>query len=826
MGTILKQFTNHVGLDLKSSDITRRQEFASDMLNAQYRKNGNITKREGYRGFSESDGGQGLAVYNRINPSSGVREEILLAIDDNLKKLTEATVTVNYTGAEVSCLFELFFDSVSGEYRVQITEGTTLVLDYGLGSGIDEISPIDLTDLKTQIDAIANFSATIVGETTVPAAFLDLKRGQDLTAGDVVMTARHWVEVNSPSAQVFPGNVTYKNDDMFENTSWVQLNNNIYFGNGYDEIIKFDGQQAYRAGMPQGGLPIPSVGGAGAITGTYDYIVVYAQFDANGNIIEGISSSASSSVTPAAQSVDVTIPNILETSGFNTGCAIVNGIQAGVTTITVDNGSGGGHTMQIGDTAYFYDGVSAGYVEREITNITGTSITIAGAAVNVADNEVISNNLRIGLYRTLNGGTVHYLVEEYANNSFVATQIVNDNKVDSALGIQYITPLVPHGLPPKGRYVSSYNNQMFIAGNLDNPNFAFWSSTEHPEYFDSSLLNLRLQSPNGDKITGLKQSNEVMAIFEDKAIHIISGDIPSLNIRVETITKDVGCVSHHSIQEVRGRLYFLSDRGVYSTVSGQLPIEMSTFIEPLFDQSSIIDDDLRYILRRSIAVNDRDKEQYVLFIPAESLLGSDKYANNNSIVLVQDYFRAAWLKWDNMNMASGAVIYNNNLTFSEKRNSVFSGSVEHYLYSVSNRGDSWDFQDNTDPIDFNYKSAWYHLGEPSVFKKWIRWKLTGTQETEFNSFMLDVDIEKDFLEDFVVGSFSVDFGSGVAGYGVSEYGLAPYGDVVDPNRKHKIGPIKSKSIRVVLKNSENLENVNITGWELQLSDVYKREIKE
>ena len=98
MGIILKQFTNHVGLDLKSSDINRRQEYASDMLNAQYRKNGNITKREGYRGFTESDGGQGLANYNRINPATGVREEILVGIDDNLKKLTEASFSVNYSG--------------------------------------------------------------------------------------------------------------------------------------------------------------------------------------------------------------------------------------------------------------------------------------------------------------------------------------------------------------------------------------------------------------------------------------------------------------------------------------------------------------------------------------------------------------------------------------------------------------------------------------------------------------------------------------------------------------------------------------------------------
>lgn len=826
MALLLKQFINHFGLDLKSTDINRRQEYASDMMNAQYRKSGVITKREGHRTQADNVGGAGLVNYNRINPTSGLREEILLSLDDQVNRLYESTFTVTYAGAELSCSIDIFLDGTSQTYKCQINEGTSLVLDYDLGLGVDEVTPIKLADLKTQIDLVTDFSAVVVGDDQVPAAYVDLKRAGDLVSGTVETKARYWLTVNTPLSTVFASYTAKKNEVDFENASSVQLNNILYLSNGYDEVIKYDGQNAYRSGMPTGSTPSPAVGAGGSLTGTYDYVLVYTQFDAIGNIIEGVSSPESTTVNPSAQSIDVTLTNILAASGFNTNCGIVAGAQGPVNTITLDDAAGGDHTLLAGDTAYFFDSVSGDYVSRNVDSVTASTITIAGAAVTVADNAVFSNNLRISLYRSLNGGTSKFLVGEFPNDSFNATQIINDDVVDNSLGIQYITPVVLHGVPPKGKYLSSYNNQMFVGGSIENPNFVFWSGATGPEYFDSSLLNLRLQSPNGDKISGLKQSNEVMAVFENKAIHIISGDLASLNIRVETITKDIGCIAHATIQEVRGHLYFLSDRGVYSTVSGQLPRERSENVEPLFSVSSIIDDDLKPVLSRSVAVNNREKEQYVLFIPTESIFVSDNYANTNSIVLVEDYFRAAWLRWDNMNMASGATVYENNLYFVEKRHSVSLGAVTNYLYSQSSRGDNWDYFDVSEAVNFSYSSAWYHLNEPSVFKKWIRMKLFGAQDTDFNSFSVDISVEKDFVDELVVGDFVIDFGSGISGYGISEYGNAPYGDLVDPNRKHKIGPIKSKAIRLVVNNTDILENVDITGWEIQVAASYKAEIKE
>jgi hypothetical protein len=109
--------------------------------------------------------------------------------------------------------------------------------------------------------------------------------------------------------------------------------------------------------------------------------------------------------------------------------------QVSVSTITVDDGSGGSHTMKVGQTAYFYDSVSASFVTREITAVAATTITIAGAAVTVADNAVISNNLRIMILRTVSTGTIYKFVAEIPNNSFSATQVYTDATADASLGL-------------------------------------------------------------------------------------------------------------------------------------------------------------------------------------------------------------------------------------------------------------------------------------------------------------------------------------------------------------------------------------------------------
>lgn len=837
--TLRKRYMNHFGVDLKSSDITRPEQFASNIKNAQYRKSGSIEKRRGYQGRADGAGGHGLFTYNRVNTITAADEPEVLSVSNTVNKLLNSTLTVTYTGAEAAVLISIFYDSATSQYRCTILEGTSNVLDEALGLGIDEASPVTVDDLRSDIDALTDFTATVTGATTTPAAFLKITRDHDLssTGAALAVNANYWEAVNTPVAAPLAGSETNKNSLDFENVTSTQLNNIIYFANGYDNTLKYDGQNLYRAGLPTPASVSTALVGGGSITGTnYVHLVHYRQIDNSGNVIEGNFLKSDPALSPTGESIDVTISNVLAASGFNTNCAVVAGAQVTVNTITVDDGSGGSHTMKAGDTAYFFDSVTGDYVERNVTSVAATTITVAGSAVTVADNAVISNNLRISIFRNETSATtptVFFLVDEIPNDSFSSTQVYNDDKVDSALGSQFIEPLTDRSPPPKGRYISQFRNQMVIAGNLEAAKSVFYSDVDSPEYFPSGVNTFDVQTVSGDIISGIAPNNDQFVIFANKSIHTVSGNIADNTIRVSLLTEDIGCAAHASIQDVRGTLFFLSDRGPYQMTAGQIPIPVGdNRIEPLFDGTAlseqnkdllfgtqVITDENLFRLKRSVAINDRDMEHYILYVPAESVTSGDRYANDNSRVFVHDYDRDAWLVWDNINGAGGFAILDENLYFQERRYSSFNTSVDHVLYIRHNLADAWDYQDNNAAVDFEYASFWESLGEPSILKRFIRFRLFSLETSPNSDLCVNVKTELNYVRGVAAGDFTLNFGGG--GYGVSAYGTSPYGNPIEPTLKHKLNIGRSRSMRVRLLNSTEQENLIVSGWELELAVAFR-----
>ena len=822
-----KRYLNHFGIDLKSTDIVRQEQFASDMKNAQYTKEGAIEKRKGYKAHATTQGGYGLTTYNRISTTDGTASQEMLAIGQTVYRFKKTTMNVSYTGTSASATISIFFDTATDQYRCQVVEATNVLVDQALGLGYDTGSPYTVASLVTVIDALANFTCTATGDTSTPAAFLKIVRDFDLSSsgGAAAIIAGYWEAVNCPTTNPLAGSNTNRNSSAWENVSTTQIQNCVFFANGYDNVLKYDGQTLYRAGLPEVGSVSAALGGAGAITGSnYLYKVRYVQFDAAGNLIEGNINATTNLLSPAAQSIDVTVANVLASTGFNTNCAIVNGLQTGVTTITVD----AFHTMKVGDTAYFFDGVSSSYVTRTVTAIGGTTITISGAAVNVADNAVISNNLRIGIYRSKTSGstpTIWYSVAEIPNNSFAATQVYNDDLADASLGAQLIEPVTDRSPPPKGKYISVFRNQVILAGNLTFPNTVYYSDIDGPEYFPDGINNFDVDSPIGDQITGLAPTNEAFAIFKDKSIQIMSGDLANANFRVDQLTSDLGCIAHASIQEVRGQLMFLSDRGVYAMVGGQLPQPVGDKIEPVFDINASLAASQLLKLKRAVAFNDRDNERYILYLPAESATSGSVHPNSNSVLYVYDYRRQAWLKWTNINMAGGMTLYENALHFSERRYSSFAGAVVSYLYRVHNLNDAYDYQDDSSFIDFEYSSTWEALNEPSVLKRFLRIRIFSLEELVNNDLLLDVRTEINYIKDATHAQFNFQFTGG--GYGIASYDdTTPYGDPAESVGKHRLGQGRVRSLRMRFLNQREQENVNITGWELEIANPFRPGFKQ
>lgn len=831
----LKRFDSNRGLDLKSTDINRDQRFASAMLNAQYNNSGEIEKRRGFQCHSDDSAtGFGIFTYKRID-EDGLLEEIVLSAGRNLKKLLFSNLVVDYAGAEASATISIFYDPSTSVYRCQIMAGTSQVLDMSLGAGIDDAVPVTINDLDTAISALTGFTASVTGDGTVPAAFLKTTRDYDCKANTFTGVAAYWSQVNSPITNVFDGLYAIRNSLNFENISAVNISNLIFFSNGIDEVMKYDGQNIYRAGMPLPASLTSVLGGAGAVTGSnYFHRAQYVQHDAVGNIVEGNILPVTAGLSPAAQQMTITVANIQSSSGFNTNAAIVNGAQVGVTTITVDNGSGGSHTMKAGDTAYFYDAISATYVEREVTSVGATTITIAGAAVTVADNAVISNNLRIMIQRNKTSAitpTVFYEVVQLPNNPFTATQAYTDNLADASLGALIIPPATDRSPPPKGKYLTSFQNLLFIANLASDKRRFAWSDIDGVEYFPADTNQDVIESGSGDEISGIGAEGSFLSVFSENSTFVGAGTFGDNNYRIELKAASIGCSSHSSIVNVEGFIAWWSDRGPYKMSGGQIPSaigatpEGDSRISPVTNQRGYeFNDSLVesfYRSKRCVAINWLDENKLLFFLPCESLDGSNRYVNSNSRIFAYDYTRDAWLEWSVIDMSGGACLYQDEFFFVGRR--LNSSTVKSNLFRIHNLNDALDYQDNLEPIRQEYAPQWEFVGEPSKLKKFLEIMVYSLGQVNNNTFNLTIQQEINFMANAPISEFTLELTG--SGYGQSAYGTDPYGDQAEPRFKHELGRVRAYSMRPKFINEEDQTNCVITGWEILFAAPYRTEFK-
>jgi hypothetical protein len=821
--TLVKSFAAFKGLDLRSGDLLRLKEFSSGTSNCDFRSTSALSKRKGVQTKASGIGQGGISTWSDLNTSTGEITNKIVAVDSTLHVLESGTMSISYAGSGIAYYT---MESDGTEFIFTLIEDDTIITQQQLGTGL-ESSPTTIADLSSAIDSQTDFTSSVTGTDTVPAAFLDVSERADIGAS-IDAPFKYYSTANSPSASAFTTHWDARNDDDFEPASFVSNNGVIYIANGKDELHKYDGQNLYRAGMPEGAKPSAVTNGAGSVTNaSLDYWTVYYQVDNKGNIVEGKISNESTSLSASSNTVDVTVNNLEASSGFNTNCAIVAGTQSSVTTITVDDGSAGAHTMLAGDTAYFYDAVSASYVTRTVNSVTASSITISGAAVTVNDNEVISNNLRIDLYRNQSSGTTPYLVESIPNNSFASTQVYTDNKADAALGEEYVAPIKERGLPPKGRYITLFRNQLIIGGFDNDVDAIAYSDSDSPEYFPSGTNRFNVDTAVGDKVTGVKALNSVLYVFKGQTIHTVTGDLINDNFQVDILTTGgVGCQANATISEVNGQLFFLDKEGVFAVSQGaDGVVEVSELISPEFDS-------LRnsFNFKRATAAHWLLREKYVLYMPIMETNGGEDTAASTSVIFAYDIFRGGWLKWNSLNALGGMTILDEDLFISRVKYDTSTSAVSRTIDMFLNTGTSVDYADHEQPISAEYKTHWESLGEPSVFKKFNRLKLhsldASVNDFETQLFKVTVVTEHDF-NDVPVYTHVFDFGNGsTAGWGENPWGEFPWGDARLPSIKTKLKSTKARTIRLTFSNDTLNQNFLLSGYEFEVAAPYRMAIKE
>jgi hypothetical protein len=815
----------------------------------------------------------------------------------------------------------------------------TRVFQYQFGKGFDVTIPILISDFLTEIlnpvSGVPGLTAVTNGDTNLSAAFLQIFESTILPSnGKMTLQYWYWQKVHSIANPPFPGsaNPKFQNSLDFENASTAVFDDVIYVANGWDFPQKYDGQNVYRTGVPIGSRPF-SIDSTADITSQpflpaekYEYAITYEQIDNRGHSIEGEISEVKPftvAALPNPSDSKVVINNIqfnaarpyenwntngatcaggtcslygpdkdgfyynlaTVTAGYtlqigdtayygDIACAVAAAAPApGVNTLTVT----AGHGVRLGDRVYFYDSATNLLVNRLVSAVTPTSITINLAPVVVAaatpilvykeskvfgnvaiadgtqtpanniitvktayptghtiqvgnvvefiDSDgnlqrrtvlatnfsattiqvggpqisindltlisstnqraaaitlqrlrldsttisnaivlsngatvpfkipnVISNNLRINLYRTEKNTEFGvdgklFLVASVPNDSLNGTQIYFDGITDDELGVDFSNPILKPNPPPISKYLLSFGNQMFYAGgergNNENSDLVFFSQGNAPE--SVPLATNSFNVPNfDDDITGIGVAGASLIVTKDNSLWGITGNLLANQIEVIQIAQgsNIGCIAHASIASVGPLMYFLHTNGVYAITENQIfptdsfgnPVAISLAIELIFRETNYLPQN-RYVLKRAVGCNYSKDNIYLLFLPCEDTQAQTpiRTANVNSILLCYDYQDKNWFTWTNMNAAGGMVVIKDDLFFQERRFSRQNGTPAN-LYKQHRFYRLIDHADHAGAEYINWRSSWEDLGQPEVRKKFCRCILLMDRISELQQF--------------------------------------------------------------------------------------------
>lgn len=823
-----KNFNNFKGRDVRSSDLIRDRNYAIEFENARVVKEDSCVNRQGAKIIGNSAQYEGLYTYRYSDTTTGATLEELVSLSDNVFKQIENSITVAYAGSVAPAYISIRLNTTTETFYCTIIEAGFTIVSMDLGTGL-EASPITLANLKTTIDATAEFSATIVGSTSFPAAFLPITLFADLSASprSQVLSVTAYTQMNTLIDDLLLDYHDNRGIDSWELASCVDMSNCLFIATGFNYLLKYDGQNVYRAGLPAApALPTTALSATGFTDTSIKYIYLYKQIDNRGNIIFGVESDPSVAISPANQKVAVTCTSIQPAEGFNTGCAKVNGNQSTVSTITVDSG----HTLKIGDTAYLYDGVSAAFVEREVTAVAATTVTIAGATVTVLDNASLSNNLRIVIYRTTASGNLYYKVAEVPNDSLSVTTTYSDLIAIASLGSQYVAPVLERDtLDIFPRYLCSHQELLIASGAASTPNTWYYSSSEGVEYFPAESNYEDIRATGGGGIRGLGSDQEHLAIGTDRSLFVVTGDLYSDTVRQERLAdRTVGFACHNSIVQIGDRIIFLSLTGFYALSGGFSLQEIGEPINTEFNLYGVPTSETPR-LKRACAVYLEETEEYLCFVPCESGANTSKYANPTSAVHCLDTFNGGWSKWTGLNMGGGVTIYEDALYFQSRRDDA-AITVTGNLWKRSTFGSADDYADHHQAIRFRFGTQWMDAGEPSVFKVFLWLKAYNLlRDILSSSFDLAVAVERNFERGVPWFSFTLNFGqqgASAQGWGYFPWGASSWGSPQSESIKSKLKSGKAQAIRYVMTNSTLHEKIAISAWETLVTAPYSTDLKD
>ena len=329
---------------------------------------------------------------------------------------------------------------------------------------------------------------------------------------------------------------------------------------------------------------------------------------------------------------------------------------------------------------------------------------------------------------------------------------------------------VNRSAPTDPDFVTLFSERLIVAGQSNNPQQVAYSTRLVPENFTGSSAGT---VDVGDQIVGIKSFRNKLIIFCKNSIYQLSGldGTPVLS----SVTKNIGCVSGKTIQEIGGDLIFLSPDGL-RTIAGTARIDdielgsISRKVLPIFRDD--IFPNISTLTFSSMVI--REKSQYRLFYykngtvdrEQKGLLGTFKISSQG----------VPLYEWSQCTGIGARMTHSG---FDENNNEVYyHSSTDGYVYEHDS-GNTF----NSNVIAAEYKTPDLDYGDSGVRKTLYYCKTSIRAEGSNDN--LKLLCRYDFDDNNIPQPAETNIGSlaSPALFGAAIFGAALFGQTLYPQQK-------------------------------------------
>jgi hypothetical protein len=307
----------------------------------------------------------------------------------------------------------------------------------------------------------------------------------------------------------------------------------------------------------------------------------------------------------------------------------------------------------------------------------------------------------------------------------------------------------------------------------------YWADYLTPEGFPlDGLHEIAIDTKFSDKIKGVAPNKDALFAFKERSTAVLIGNFAQNDVTIEVLEADCGCISHKTIEEVRGALIWLDGiNGFYSCVAGRLPENIGY---PIQDYTKINAAGLNF--SSASAANFRKESLYVCSVGTTTFVFD--YADNGTMR------RACWYIWDRINGQSVLATSDDKLLIWD--------NTRTWKMKLTNT--KYDFTDHKSAISMSLLTAWASQGYPTIDKHYVGLWINSIQ----GDFTLTVKQYGNFLEDQIASQGNISM-------------IAESSSKKFVKQQVKAAIPKLSSISFGIENAEKNKSVKIQGYEIQYS---------